>query len=1337
MVLWIGLLWLIFFHKCLIASGQSRPPRITEHPSDILVRKHEPATLNCKAEGRPEPNIEWYHDGNRVIDNANRMVLPSGSLFFLHVLHTKREQDTGTYWCLATNELGKARSRNATLEVAVLREDFRVVPKFVSAAVGESSTLECTPPKGHPEPMVRWRKDGEVVNTGKGRIRIVAPGNLVISEVRQSDEGRYTCVAENMAGMRESVPVHMAVHVKPFFVKEPEHLTVLANVDVTFPCKVDGDPPPSVTWHKKDGKMPVGRAEVTEDSSLVVRNVNVADEGTYVCEAENLVGSITSEVTLTVHSRPNFLIKPRDQRIGLNGIAKMECSATGNPPPSIFWTKEGNQVLMFPERSYGKFSVSRDGTLTISGVSKEDEGYYICSILSGIGSSMAKAYLEVTAIGDLPAPIIKLGPANQTLPLNTVAMLPCEATGDPPPSIRWFVNSVPLQTRNPRFVVLDSGTLQIDALQPEDSGVYTCTASSESGETSWSAALTVASPRNPNVIFHRMPDSSTYPGSPSKPVAINVSETSVTLQWKRNSRMGSSPVIGYTVEYYSSDLQSGWVLAAHQVEREMYVASNLRPDTRYVFLVRAENSHGLSAPSPVSDVIRTLGFSSGVPHYNLDEARNHLNDVSIFLQDIIALTSTSVKMMWKVQGASGYVEGFYIRFRDLSGGSQKYNMVTVLNGGSSSYILTDLKKFTKYEFFLVPFYKNVEGPPSNSKVAQTLEDVPSAPPDNLQVRVIGPKMATISWSPPPPQHRNGLLQGYSIRILDNSSQLHAQITTNATTTSVTLTNLTVGSIYNIKAAALTSSGMGPFSPSIHPKIEYGTVTFSDRPTSVVSDIGDIVRQPWFIAVIGAIIFILLSVFFIILFIRRRAAWKKELQAHLSGPVHKADDVRVGVSARETLWINQAWHPTTAGKNSIPDGKPINNVNPGMDRSYISLYSPFLSSGGASDYAEVDTHNMTTFYKKELPCIPAPYATTTLINPSARHHSGSVHDGKSSGSEISKKSDKMYDMEARLIEDCVTEQLLDAKNVISPSSDSGSYTTDEYGLPIRRKRLRGGQKGSVLNWMEFIPPPPDHPPSGRASPAQGSQNLRNPYPIRNIHSQIPLDNCSNLSHSPQVSRSLQSTALARHTPTSPWSHSLTRTSEDSGLPPIPPASSAGMRYPPPNSHAPNPQSYGSSPGIDRGVQSSLLSLASDPCPAMKKGSQERCPKVNSLRNNPGVIYHQLHPEPDAQDRVRYDNVMQLMKRDDHSPVSSIQGDGEYAPGVAPSWTSVTDRSSTSSPRSSVASSSDGSVYTDSDFANVVAKAAQNAGFHLFRPPPTQPSKLETAPTSSLLSPVHNC
>lgn len=38
-------------------------------------------------------------------------------------------------------------------------------------------------------------------------------------------------------------------------------------------------------------------------------------------------------------------------------------------------------------------------------------------------------------------------------------------------------------------------------------------------------------------------------------------------------------------------------------------------------------------------------------------------------------------------------------------------------------------------------------------------------------------------------------------------------------------------------------------------------------------------------------------------------------------------------------------------------------------------------------------------------------------------------------------------------------------------------------------------------MEFIPPPPDHPPSERGSPTHSASNLRNPYAMRNIHSQV--------------------------------------------------------------------------------------------------------------------------------------------------------------------------------------------------------------------------------------------
>ena len=44
-------------------------------------------------------------------------------------------------------------------------------------------------------------------------------------------------------------------------------------------------------------------------------------------------------------------------------------------------------------------------------------------------------FFKVTALDDQPPPIIAIGPANQTLPVNTIAVLPCAASGSPKPKV--------------------------------------------------------------------------------------------------------------------------------------------------------------------------------------------------------------------------------------------------------------------------------------------------------------------------------------------------------------------------------------------------------------------------------------------------------------------------------------------------------------------------------------------------------------------------------------------------------------------------------------------------------------------------------------------------------------------------------------------------------------------------------------------------------------------------------------------------------------------------------------------------------------------------------------
>ena len=76
--------------------------------------------------------------------------------------------------------------------------------------------------------------------------------------------------------------------------------------------------------------------------------------------------------------------------------------------------------------------------------------------------AMSRAKLEVKDFDPRPPPVIRQGPQNQTLPINSEAMLRCTSLGEPLPRISWYKDERPVDDANdPRITQLSSGTLQI------------------------------------------------------------------------------------------------------------------------------------------------------------------------------------------------------------------------------------------------------------------------------------------------------------------------------------------------------------------------------------------------------------------------------------------------------------------------------------------------------------------------------------------------------------------------------------------------------------------------------------------------------------------------------------------------------------------------------------------------------------------------------------------------------------------------------------------------------------------------------------------------------------
>ncbi|XP_075811626.1 roundabout homolog 2 isoform X15 [Microtus pennsylvanicus] len=1074
------------------------PPRIVEHPSDVIVSKGEPTTLNCKAEGRPTPTIEWYKDGERVETDkddprSHRMLLPSGSLFFLRIVHGRRSKpDEGSYVCVARNYLGEAVSRNASLEVALLRDDFRQNPTDVVVAAGEPAILECQPPRGHPEPTIYWKKDKVRIDDKEERISIRG-GKLMISNTRKSDAGMYTCVGTNMVGERDSDPAELTVFERPTFLRRPINQVVLEEEAVEFRCQVQGDPQPTVRWKKDDADLPRGRYDIKDDYTLRIKKAMSTDEGTYMCIAENRVGKVEASATLTVRVRPvappQFVVRPRDQIVAQGRTVTFPCETKGNPQPAVFWQKEGSQNLLFPnqpQQPTSRSSVSPSGDLTITNIQRSDAGYYICQALTVAGSILAKAQLEVTdVLTDRPPPIILQGPINQTLAVDGTALLKCKATGDPLPVISWLKEGFTFLGRDPRATIQEQGTLQIKNLRISDTGTYTCVATSSSGETSWSAVLDVT---ESGATISKNYDVNDLPGPPSKPQVTDVTKNSVTLSWQPGTP-GVLPASAYIIEAFSQSVSNSWQTVANHVKTTLYTVRGLRPNTIYLFMVRAINPQGLSDPSPMSDPVRTQDISPPAQGVDHRQVQKELGDVIVRLHTPVVLTPTTIQVTWTVDRQPQFIQGYRVMYRQTSGlqASTAWQNLDAKVPTERSAVLVNLKKGVTYEIKVRPYFNEFQGMDSESKTIRTTEEAPSAPPQSVTVLTVGSHNSTsisVSWDPPPPDHQNGIIQEYKIWCLGNETRFHINKTVDAAIRSVVIGGLFPGIQYRVEVAASTSAGVGVKSEP-QPIIIGGRneVVITENNNSITEQITDVVKQPAFIAGIGGACWVILMGFSIWLYWRRK---KRKGLSNYAVTFQRGDGGLMSNGSRPGLlnagdpnypWLADSWPATSLPVNNSNSGpNEIGNFGrgdvlppvPGQGDKTATM----LSDGAI--YSSIDFTTKTTYNSSSQITQATPYATTQIL------HSNSIHElavdlpDPQWKSSIQQKTDLMgfgYSL---------------------PDQNKGN-NGGKGGKKKKNKNSSKAQKNNGSTWANVpLPPPPVQPLPGTELGHYAAEQQENGY-----------------------------------------------------------------------------------------------------------------------------------------------------------------------------------------------------------------------------------------------------
>nr|XP_024003295.1 immunoglobulin superfamily DCC subclass member 3 [Salvelinus alpinus] len=255
---------------------------------------------------------------------------------------------------------------------------FTLEPSDIIAVQEQPLMLHCQV-DGIPPITTQWRRNG-ILLVDDQYYTMFHNGTLLIGRFQRTkshgstDEGDYECVGQNSFGLvvsrraRVQAATMAEFHVQPRSVRAEE-----AGVG-RFQCQIHGLPEPAISW-EKDG-----------------RSVDTKDER----YSKPTICLSLSPASATAPAE--FVQPPQSISRPVGTTAIFTCQAQGDPVPQLTWLKNG-QIL----EPGGHVKLRNNNTtLTIYGISQEDEAIYQCIAENSAGSTQASARLTVLWADGLP-----------------------------------------------------------------------------------------------------------------------------------------------------------------------------------------------------------------------------------------------------------------------------------------------------------------------------------------------------------------------------------------------------------------------------------------------------------------------------------------------------------------------------------------------------------------------------------------------------------------------------------------------------------------------------------------------------------------------------------------------------------------------------------------------------------------------------------------------------------------------------------------------------------------------------------------------------------------------